>query len=102
LTEADVEQLRTGIVLEDGIARFEQIDSMGGGNTNCWYQVRLSEGRNREIRRLFEAIDITVSRLIRIRYGPISLGRLSRGSHRYLTDKEREKLYSAVGGHAPA
>jgi 23S rRNA pseudouridine2605 synthase len=102
LTEAEVEQLRTGIVLEDGIARFEQIDSMGGGNTNCWYQVRLSEGRNREIRRLFEAIDITVSRLIRIRYGPISLGRLSRGSHRYLTDKEREKLYSAVGGHAPA
>jgi 23S rRNA pseudouridine2605 synthase len=84
------------------MARFEQIDAMGGGNTNCWYQVRLNEGRNREIRRMFEAIGITVSRLMRIRYGPVVLGRMKRGSFRLLNDKERAQLYAAVGAHAPS
>lgn len=101
LSDAELSQLRTGIALEDGVARFEQIDAMGGGNTNCWYQIRLNEGRNREIRRMFEAIGISVSRLMRIRYGPVALGRLKRSSYRRLNDKERAALYAAVGGHAP-
>lgn len=101
LNDDQLTQLRTGIPLEDGMARFEQIDEMGGGNTNSWYQVRLNEGRNREIRRMFEAIGITVSRLMRIRYGPVALGRLKRSGYRLLNDKERSQLYAAVGARAP-
>jgi 23S rRNA pseudouridine2605 synthase len=102
LTDNQLAQLCTGIALDDGMARFEQIDAMGGGNTNCWYQVRLNEGRNREIRRMFEAIGSTVSRLMRIRYGPVVLGRMKRGSFRLLNDKERAQLYAAVGARAPS
>jgi 23S rRNA pseudouridine2605 synthase len=51
---------------------------------------------------MFEAIGITVSRLMRIRYGPVVLGRMKRGSFRLLNDKERAQLYAAVGAHAPS
>jgi 23S rRNA pseudouridine2605 synthase len=96
LGDAQSNRLVRGIELEDGVARFERIEPMGGGNANNWYHVTLREGRNREVRRLFEAVDVTVSRLIRIRYGPIELGRLKRGSHRRLDDDERSALDAAV------
>jgi len=102
LSEAQLDKLRNGIALEDGMARFDKIELVGGGNTNCWYEVRLSEGRNREIRRMFEAIDITVSRLTRIRYGPVDLGRMARGGYRFLNNRERATLYRAVGIQSPA
>ena len=97
LTDEQLEALGRAIDLEDGVARFEQIMPMGGGKANSWYQVQLKEGRNREVRRMFEAIGATVSRLIRIRYGPIELGRMSRGSHRFLEKRERAALYGSVG-----
>jgi len=96
LSREQVRQLKEGVKLEDGMARFDEISSSGGSGRNLWYRVTLHEGRNREIRRVFEALDIPVSRLIRVRYGPIQLGDLHRGESRPLRPQEVESLYRAV------
>jgi 23S rRNA pseudouridine2605 synthase len=67
------ERLLKGVELEDGPARFLTLEDAGGAGVNHWYRAALSEGRNREVRRLFEAVGLTVSRLIRVRYGPFIL-----------------------------
>lgn len=71
LTEEQVSKLTEGIELEDGLAKFQFVESAGGEGANRWYRVGLKEGRNREVRRMFEACDLTVSRLIRVRFGDI-------------------------------
>ena len=97
LNDAQISLLLAGIELEDGPARFEFLQPGGGGKSNSWYQVGLREGKNREVRRLFEALGVSVSRLIRTRYGPVSLGRMQRGSHRELDAAEIRQLEAAVG-----
>jgi 23S rRNA pseudouridine2605 synthase len=69
LAEADRQRLLHGIQLDDGEANFLRIADGGGEGVNQWYHVALTEGRNREVRRMFEAVGLTVSRLIRTRYG---------------------------------
>lgn len=90
-------RLLDGITLEDGMASFTTLEAGGGEGANHWYKVTLSEGRNREVRRMFEAVGHAVSRLIRIRYGAMLLPRgLKRGAFVELDDSDIWALTSAV------
>jgi 23S rRNA pseudouridine2605 synthase len=95
-SEAQWRQLTSGIELDDGPARFEHVEARGGQGRNAWFHATLKEGRNREVRRMFEALGLTVSRLLRVRYGPVELGKLRRGGMRPLTSTEIDALYAAV------
>jgi 23S rRNA pseudouridine2605 synthase len=91
-------QLQQGVELDDGEAHFETVEDAGGERTNHWYHVTLKEGRNREVRRMWEAFDIQVSRLHRIKYGPFELPRaLKRGRWRELTPDEMADFEKLAG-----
>lgn len=97
LTEEQMQQLTTGITLEDGEAAFTYLADQGGEGANHWYRVILKEGKNREVRRMFEAIGLTVSRLMRVRFGPINLPpRIKRGQWLELDEKETRRLLSLI------
>lgn len=97
--DADMlKRLQEGVELEDGPANFMRIQDAGGEGANHWYHVVLAEGRNREVRRLWESQGVKISRLIRIRYGAITLPRyLRHGHHQELDTKAQRKLYESVG-----
>ena len=98
LTEEEKQRLLTGIELEDGPAQFGSIEEGGGEGANCWYRVTISEGRNREVRRMFEALGHAVSRLIRIRYGALHLPRgLRRGQWVELGPRDTQSLLTLAG-----
>lgn len=98
LTPAMIQQLKEGVELEDGVAHFESVEDAGGTGMNHWYHVGLREGRNREVRRMFEAVGVPVSRLIRIQYGDLVLPpRLRPGKWNMLTAEEAEALAVGLG-----
>ncbi len=93
-----LKQLKKNVPLDDGDAHFFDINESGGQGANHWYHVILKEGRNREVRRLWEYFGFAVSRLSRIRYGSIKLERRLRPSKSEdLSDKEMQVLYKSVG-----
>lgn len=94
-----IQRLLDGIELDDGQARFKSVVPGGSGEgANRWFHVTLAEGRNREVRRLWEAAGVTVSRLSRTRYGSLRLPRnLARGRYRALLAHEVRDLYQAAG-----
>lgn len=97
VTPEKLQRLVQGVALEDGPARFEEIVESGGERVNQWFHVVLMEGRNREVRRLWQAVDTEVSRLKRVRYGPIILDSSVRAGHwRELDKQERKALLQAV------
>ncbi len=98
VTDEQLAALKKGVRLEDGMGKFDDIREAGGEGANHWYHVILREGRNREVRRLWDAVGVTVSRLIRIRYGTLSLPRnLPRGAWRDATEEEMGTLAGAAG-----
>jgi 23S rRNA pseudouridine2605 synthase len=99
--ELSIEQkdsLTSGVDLEDGPAHFGRLVDGGGEGINRWYHLTISEGRNREVRRMFEAVGVTVSRLMRVRYGPVQLpSRLKRGMTMELDPAEVATLLKQIG-----
>lgn len=98
LSDEEKRQLLEGVKLDDGVAQFGAIEDGGGEGANCWYRVTISEGRNREVRRMLEAVGHAVSRLIRIRYGAVVLPRgLKRGAWVELDEREIRALAQVAG-----
>jgi 23S rRNA pseudouridine2605 synthase len=97
--DADMlKRLQEGVELEDGPAHFDTLIDAGGEGANHWYHVTLKEGRHREVRRLWEAVGVTVSRLIRVRFGPVSLPRQLRPGRWMDLDPDSEsQLLASVG-----
>jgi len=106
LSNEEKRHLLEGVRLDDGQAQFGAMEDGGGDGANCWYRVTISEGRNREVRRMFEAVGHAVSRLIRIRYGAMLLPRgLRRGAWMELDEGDIQALRRASApsaGAAPA
>lgn len=97
IDEDALKKLTEGIELEDGFAKFIRLQPAGGEGANHWYHVTLEEGRNREVRRMFAAVGVTVSRLMRVRYGPILLpASLKRGQCYELEPGEVQALLKAL------
>jgi len=93
-----LQQLVNGVELDDGFARFEDIVESGGEGLNHWYHVVIMEGRNREVRRLWDAVGLLVNRLKRVRFGPIILdSKVKVGQWRELTVPERRALLTTAG-----
>jgi 23S rRNA pseudouridine2605 synthase len=102
VTPEQQERLLSGIPLEDGTARCESVRDRGGEGANHWYHVVIREGRNREVRRLFQALGLRVSRLMRVRFGPLNLPRqLRRGAFVELPPRDVRGLLAALGLEAP-
>lgn len=98
LEEGMRQKLLAGVELEDGLAQFSKIADGGGEGINKWYRVVIGEGRNREVRRMFEAIGLTVSRLIRTRYGAMTLpSGLKRGRWEEMDENTVRDLLAAYG-----
>ncbi len=97
LSEENKEKLLKGIQLEDGPAKFESVEEAGGNGFNRWYRVIIKEGRNREVRRMFQTVGLTVSRLIRIRYGEVRLPEnLTRGKYLEIPEESVKVWLSSI------
>jgi 23S rRNA pseudouridine2605 synthase len=90
-------KLQKGVVLDDGMAQFTKIEFRGGEGTNSWYHVTLNEGRNREVRRLWESQGVEVSRLVRVRFGMLTMPRfLTRGQSYELSPKQVNEFLESL------
>jgi 23S rRNA pseudouridine2605 synthase len=101
-TVADEEFLQTlirGVKTKDGeVLRAKQARQLRAGQKNCWIEIVLEEGRNRQIRRMVEVMGVEVLRLVRVAIGPLQLGDLGKGEHRFLTAEEKRMLDRAMRG----
>lgn len=94
VTQEMIEAMHKGVLLEDGMARFTDIQYYAGKGANHWYHVVILEGRNREVRRLWESQGATVSRLKRVRYANVFIpSTVKAGKYCELTSKEIKELY---------
>ncbi|MDF1757935.1 MAG: pseudouridine synthase [Legionellaceae bacterium] len=92
-----INNLRKGVMLDDGMAKFKSVKAVGGEGVNSWYHVILSEGRNREVRRLWNSQGLEVSRLIRVRYASLKMPRyLSRGEFQELSAAEVDTFIASL------
>jgi 23S rRNA pseudouridine2605 synthase len=98
--EEFVEALVRGVKVKDGeVLRAKQARCLRAGQKNCWLEIVLDEGKNRQIRRMMEGMGVEVLRLLRIAIGPVQLGDLAKGAHRPLAADEKRMLDRAVRGN---
>ena len=96
-----IESLTRGVKAEDGeILRAKRLHALRAGQKNCWLEIILDEGKNRHIRRMLDALDVEVLRLVRVAIGPLLLGNLAKGAFRPLTTGEKQMLDHAMAGAA--
>ncbi|MGC1459106.1 MAG: pseudouridine synthase [Steroidobacteraceae bacterium] len=100
LTAGQLRLLQSGVMLEDGMASFDSISQTRIEGTHAWYRVVLREGRNREVRRLWQAVGSEISRLLRIRYGPVQLPRELAAGHWQMLDPALHAQLAQVGSKA--
>ena len=101
--EAREKLLKTGVDIDGEMATFDTIEDRGGEGANRWYHVTLREGKNREVRRMFEAVSLMVSRLIRVRFGSIALpGHVKRGQLREMEEEQVQELMAFAGMNEPS
>jgi 23S rRNA pseudouridine2605 synthase len=95
--------LKTGVDIEGENCTFDSIEDRGGEGSNHWYHVVLREGKNREVRKMFEAVGLMVSRLMRVRFGPVTLpGHVKRGMVREMEEEQVQELLAFAGMNEPA
>ena len=95
-------KMTQGVKTEDGqLLRAKQACLLRSGEKNCWLEITLDEGKNRQIRRMLEAFDIEVLRLVRVSIGPLELGKLAKGSYRRLAAEEKQSLDRAMSVRKP-
>jgi 23S rRNA pseudouridine2605 synthase len=99
-SDAQVRNLEQGIELDTGLAKVESFKGGHGRGSNAWYHLTLREARHRDLRPMLAAVGLAVSRVIRVRYGMVTLGELYRGASRPLSPAETKDLY-ALAGVAP-
>ena len=98
LTEEQKAKLLSGVEIEGETCKFDSIEERGGDGANRWYHVVLREGKNREVRKMMEAVGLTVSRLMRVRFGNVQLPQfLKRGMMRELNEQEVQNLIAFAG-----
>jgi len=95
-TDLELSPVRKGVKLEDGITLPAKVTFLRRTMKNCWLKMTLSEGRNRQVKRMFAAIGYPVMKLKRVKFGVIGLGNLKRGQYRHLTEDEVKHLYNLV------
>ena len=91
-----IAQLEEGVRTDSEMLRARRAKLLRSGEKNCWLEISLDGGKNRQIRRMLEALRIEVLRLVRVSVGPLQLGTLSKGAYRHLTAKEKEQLDRAI------
>jgi 23S rRNA pseudouridine2605 synthase len=91
-------QMMCGVESKDGILRAKKARYLRGGEKNCWLEIVLDQGKNRQIRRMMEAMGVEVLRLVRVAIGPLKLGNLAKGKYRELTLEEKLTLDRAMTG----
>ena len=102
VTPEMINNMLKGVELEDGLARFDSVTAQGGEGRNLWFTVTLHEGRNREVRRIWESQGVQVNRLVRNSFGPIRISRrLKKGQYEELEDNQINALYEAVNMKLP-
>ena len=102
VTPEMINNMLKGVELEDGLARFDSVTAQGGEGRNLWFTVTLHEGRNREVRRIWESQGVQVNRLVRNSFGPIRMSRrLKKGQCEELEDNQINALYEAVNMKLP-
>lgn len=102
VTPEMIDAMLKGVALDDGIARFDSVVPQGGEGRNLWFTVTLHEGRNREVRRIWESQGIQVNRLVRNSFGPVHMPRrLKKAQCEELDEKQIKSLYAAVKMRSP-